>query len=194
MNETSLSLLDTLRTAPDDDVWSRMVQIYAPLIRSWLARQSVDPTDVDDVVQDVFAVVLRRLPEFDRQPRTGAFRAWLKTITIHCLNDYWRSPRTRRSATGGSEWQQSLQELADPESGLSKLWNVEHDRHVTEYLLRVVEGMFEPATWTAFKRLSIEGIPAQAVAAELGVTVNAIYIAKSRVLAKLREIGAGLID
>lgn len=194
MNETSLSLLDALRTTPDENVWRRLVEMYDPLIRAWLRRQGVDPHDADDVAQEVFAVVVRRLPEFQRRPQTGAFRSWLKTITIHCLSDYWRSPRSRRTATGGSEWQQSLQELADPESALSHQWNAEHDRHVSEHLLRMVEQTFEPNTWSAFKRLTLDGLPAAQVAAELGTTINAVYIAKSRVLAKLRELGAGLID
>jgi RNA polymerase sigma-70 factor (ECF subfamily) len=194
MSETSASLLDRLRLRPDEEGWQRLVALYTPLVRGWLRRHGLPPQEADDVVQEVLAVVVRRLPDFRRRPRTGAFRRWLRTITVNCLRDFWRAHRARPAAAGGSDFGKLLDELADPASGLSREWDREHDRHVTQRLLEMIRPHFEERTWRAFTRVALEGASPDAVAAELGLTVNAVFIAKSRVLARLRQEGAGLID
>jgi RNA polymerase sigma-70 factor (ECF subfamily) len=194
MSETSATLLDRLCNRPDDEAWARLVDLYTPLIRGWLRRHLRLEQDADDLVQDVLAVVVRKLPGFRREPRTGAFRRWLRSITVNCLRDYWRSGRSRPTATGDSNFAQMLDQLEDPASDLSRLWDQEHDHHVTHRLLEMIRPRFEPATWQAFQRVALEGVAAEQVAAELGLSVNAVFIAKSRVLKLLREEGAGLID
>jgi RNA polymerase sigma-70 factor (ECF subfamily) len=171
-----------------------MTEIYQPLIRSWLHRQDVLTHDADDLVQEVLAVVVRRLPEFEHNQRVGAFRTWLKTITINILRDHWRSRKKRPAAAGGSDLHDFLNQLEDPDSGLSQLWDQEHDRHVTHRLLQILKADFEPKTWQAFTRLALDGAPAAEVAQELGLTTNAVFIAKSRVLARLRQEAAGLVE
>src|SRR5262245_49776422 len=101
MSETSASLLDRLRLTPDEESWRRLVELYTPLIRGWLGRHA-RLQDADDLVQEVLSVVVRKLPQFVRQPRTGAFRRWLKSITVNCLRDSWRRDRGRPLATGDS--------------------------------------------------------------------------------------------
>jgi RNA polymerase sigma-70 factor (ECF subfamily) len=160
----------------------------------WLRRHLRLEQDADDLVQEVLTVVVRKLPGFRREPRTGAFRRWLKNITVNCLRDYWRSGRSRPKATGDSDFAQMLDQLEDPASDLSRLWDQEHDHHVTHRLLEMIRPKFEPATWQAFQRVALDGAPAEQVAAELGLTVNAVFIAKSRVLSRLRQEGEGLID
>jgi RNA polymerase sigma-70 factor (ECF subfamily) len=194
MSETSASLLDRLQASPDEDAWRRLVEIYTPLVRGCLHRNAqLQPGDVDDLVQEVLAVVVRRVPEFRRE-RTGSFRAWLRQITVNCLRDYWKARRAKPVASGGSEFLHMLDQLEDPGSGLSKLWDEEHDRHVTKHLLELIRPGFEPRTWRAFERVVLEGGSPDDVARELGVTANVVYIARSRVLTRLREVGKGLID
>ena len=195
MSETSASLLDQLRLRPDGDAWKRLVDLYTPLIRGWLRTHApLRPEDADDVVQEVLAVVVRKLRDFRRQPRTGAFRRWLRTITVNCLRDFWRSRQGRPAAAGGSDFLQTLDQLEDANSGLSRLWDEEHDRHVAARLLEMIRPEFEPKTWQAFRRTALDGAAPNQVAAELGLSVNAVFIAKSRVLGRLRRAGAGLID
>jgi len=194
MSATSASLLDRVRRNPRSDAWQRLVEIYEPHIRGWLRRHHLIDHDADDVVQEVLSVVVRRLPEFEHNGRVGAFRAWLRTITVNCLRDHWRSGRRRPTAKGDSDFQQLLAQLEDPASGLSRIWDQEHDRHVTRHLLEMLRGDFEPATWQAFQRTALDGVPAAQAAAELGLTSNAVFIARSRVLARLRQEAAGLID
>src|SRR5438552_13871982 len=112
MSETSASLLEQLRLRPDAAAWRRLVDLYTPLIRGWMRRHApLRPEDADDVVQEVLAVVVRKLRDFRREPRTGAFRRWLRSITVNCLRDFWRSQRARPLATGDSNFLQTLQQL-----------------------------------------------------------------------------------
>jgi RNA polymerase sigma-70 factor (ECF subfamily) len=194
MCETSASLLERLRCQPDDAAWRRLVDLYMPLLRGWLSRQGLQASDVDDLVQDVLAVVVRELPQFQHNRRTGAFRRWLRTILVHRLRDFWRARRARPQPTGDSELLRVLEQLSDPDNPLSRLWDEEHDQYVVRRLLERIESEVTPSTWQAFRRVVVEGRDEEAVAAELGLSVNAVFIAKSRVLSRLRRAADGLID
>lgn len=148
---------------------------------------------MDDLTQDVLAVVVRELPQFEHNQRTGAFRRWLRTILVNRLRGFWRARQSRPTVVG-SDLGPVLEQLEDPASGLSQLWDREHDRHVMGRLLELIEPQVTPATWQAFRRVVLEGKNEEAVAAELGLTVNAVFIAKSRVLARLRHEAKELID
>ena len=191
---TSASLLDRVKADPRSTAWQRLVEIYEPLVRGWLRRHQTLSHDADDVVQDVLAVVVRRLPDFEHNGRVGAFRTWLRTITANCLRDHWRSGKRRPTATGDTDFQQILVQLEDPTSDLSKLWDQDHDRHVTRKLLEMLRNDFEATTWRAFERTALDGVAANQAAQELGLTPNAVFIARSRVLARLRQEAAGLIE
>jgi RNA polymerase sigma-70 factor (ECF subfamily) len=194
MYETSASLLERLRGRPDAADWERLVALYTPLLRGWLRRQRVPPGEVDDLVQEVLAVLVRELPQFPYDPGRGSFRGWLRTVTAHRLRHFWRSRRCHPPATGGSGPARRLEELEDPHSGLSREFERAHDRHLAQRLLELIEADFEPATWQAFRRLALDGAPAAEVAAELGISLNAVYLARYRVLRRLREEMRGLTD
>ncbi len=95
---------------------------------------------------------------------------------------------------GNQDFGSILVELEDPESALSKMWDVEHDRHVTQCLLEKIRPHFESKTWQAFQRVALDGAPVDQVAKELGLTANAVFIAKSRVVHLLRKEAQGLLD
>jgi RNA polymerase sigma-70 factor (ECF subfamily) len=194
MSETSVSLLERLRVRPDTASWQRLVGVYTPLLHGWLRRYPLQPADADDLVQEVLAVVVRELPQFQHNQRPGAFRRWLRTILVHRLRAFWRARQARPAATGDSDLVQMLEQLEDPHSGLSRLWDEEHDRHVVHQLLELIEGEFTPSTWQAFRRVTLGGEDERMVAADLGLSVHAVFVAKSRVLCRLRREAAGLID
>src|SRR6516164_1832099 len=191
--ETSVSLLERLAGAPTDDDWRRLLDLYQPLLRAWVARAGVPASDADDLVQDVLLVVFREVAGFEWRGQ-GAFRAWLRTILAHRVRDYFRGQKYRPTATGDSDFLRRLDELESPESALSRLWDREHDKHVAASLMRRVQGDFEPATWQAFRRHVLEGEPAVRVAEELGLALNSVLMAKSRVLKRLRQEAAGLVE
>ena len=187
MADTPISLLERLRLGTDPASWRRLVELYEPLIRGWLARYHVQPSDLDDVTQEVFGTLVRELPQFRHDLRRGAFRRWLRTITVNRLRTLWRS----RERAGGDAL---LDQLEDPASDLSRQWDEEHDRHVARRLLELLEPEFEPTTWAAFRLLVLEGVETREVAERLKVTPNAVRIAKSRVLSRFRREVDGLID
>jgi RNA polymerase sigma-70 factor (ECF subfamily) len=194
MAATSATLLERLNDRSDSVAWRRMIDIYSPLINAWLRRDGVSAEDAEDVTQEVLAVVVREVAQFRHNGRVGAFRLWLRTITINCLRQSLRSRRLRIQGSGSPDISAMLDQLEDPSSDLSRRWDREHDQHVLERLLALIEPEFQRATWRAFRRQVIDGLAPEAVAAELGLTVNAVLIAKSRVLGRLRRNAQGIVD
>jgi len=194
MHETSLSLLVQIRQSSDHQAWDRLMGLYAPLLGMWLRKYEVQPSDADDIVQEVLMAVARDLKNFEPGGEPGAFRAWLRAILVNRLRGFWRARGRRPQAGGDSDIERKLQQLEDPASALSQVWNREHDQHVARQLLALVEPHFAPTTWRAFCRVALEGVRADVVASELGMSLNAVFIAKSRVLSRLRQEAGGLID
>jgi RNA polymerase sigma factor (sigma-70 family) len=183
---TSHSLLDQARDR-HPGAWDRLVALYSPLLEVWLTAAGLQPADRDDLKQRVLEVLVRQLPDFEHPGRPGAFRAWLRGITLNLLREFWR-------ARPGPEAAARLDQISDPHAALSDLWDEQHDRHVLNALMDLVRPEFTEATWRAFRRQALDGAPARAVAAELGLSVNAVLIAKSRVLARLCQQAQGLVD
>ncbi len=192
--ETSASLLDRAARRQDDTAWQRLVELYGPLIHNWLRRQGVAQPDCDDLFQEVMLVVMRRLPDFRHNRKSGAFRNWLRKITVNCLRQRWRQERLLPRAPGGSDFLDFLAQWEDPDSGISRLWNREHDVYVMRRLLESLQSQFHGPTWSAFGLLTLKQKSAAEVAEQLGISVNAVYIAKSRVLSRLRQEAEGLVD
>ncbi len=193
MSITPTSLLERLRLRPDPASWRRLVDLYTPFVASWLRAQGVQPADVDDLTQDVLGTLVRELPHFHHDLRPGAFRRWLRGIALNRLRTLRRARRPL-PVGGDPTLGQALDQLADPDSDLSRRWDEEHDRHVVRRLLDLIEPEFEPATWRAFRMVVLEGRPTAEAAAALNVSPNAVRIAKSRVLARFRQEIEGLID
>jgi RNA polymerase sigma factor (sigma-70 family) len=193
MNDTPLSLLERLRQEPDEASWRRLVDLYTPLVRQWLRSQGVTDADADDLVQEVLGVLVREIAGFEHSRQRGAFRHWLRSVTLNRLRGYWRAKRRGQPGANGDKVP-DLDEIADPDGELSRRWDREHDEHVARRLLELLEPEFAPPTWQAFKRQALDGSRPADVAAELGMSVNAVLIAKSRVMRRLRQEGDGLID
>jgi RNA polymerase sigma-70 factor, ECF subfamily len=192
MKPTSVSLLDRLKAAgPDASDWHRLQGIYLPLISHWLGRVPGLGVEADDLAQEVFLVVIRELPRFERQ-REGSFRAWLRQVTVNKVRTH-RRRRHRRPAVGRDATDGFLDSLADPNGDLAREWDIDHDRHVFHKLLAIVQPDFSSTTWQAFRRFAIDGMPAAKVAEEMGLSVNAVIQAKSRILKKLREEAGDLL-
>jgi RNA polymerase sigma-70 factor, ECF subfamily len=194
MSRTSISLLERLRFHPESADWKRLVELYTPLVRRWLLRQDVPTADADDLTQDVLGVVVRELADFQHNQRPGAFRAWLRAITVNRIRGYWRGRQHSPQVGGDSDAARRLEQLEDLHSSLSKLWDQEHDRYVLGRLVKLIEPEFPVAWWQAFRRHVVEGARASEVAKELDVSVNVVLLAKSRILRRLRQEAAGFVD
>jgi RNA polymerase sigma-70 factor (ECF subfamily) len=187
MHKTPVSLLERLRRPGEEEAWDRFVQLYTPLLFYWARQAGLRDADAADLVQEVFALLVRKLPEFtyDRQK---SFRAWLRTVTLN----KWREWR-RRAAPVPALGPEALDDVAAPDN-MSAFEEAEYRRHLVGQALAALHGEFPERTWEAFQQYAVAGRDAQAVAAELGVKVGTVYAAKSRVLARLRQELAGLLD
>jgi RNA polymerase sigma-70 factor (ECF subfamily) len=186
--DTPLSLLDRLLSHDDAEAWKQFSGLYEPLIRRWVGRLVSRPDSVDDITQEVLKALVEGLPRFRHNRRKGAFRAWLRSITIHRVRRYWRGKRPTVKQLSDAR------DLEDPRSALSGLWDEEHDRHVVRSLLEKVRPEFDDRTWEIFRRLVFGSSSPREVATDLGCSANVVYIAKARVLKRLRLEAKGLIE
>jgi len=190
---TASNLLELVK-ANDGPAWQRLAALYTPLVYSWARRSGLQSEDAADVAQDVFQAVHKHIAGFEHGQRSGSFRAWLWTIARNKLNDHWRRHRRQPQAAGGTEAQARL--LQTPELDLdSPAEPGDCYGNVLRRALEMIRDEFEERSWQAFWKVTIEDrVPAD-TAAELGMSVNSVYIVRSRVLARLRQIlGDEMLD
>ncbi len=192
MDVTSQSLLHRLRDEPQHEDWSRFMAVYKPFIERFIRLDAALAADAEDICQEVLAKVVQHLPRFHRQ-RDGSFRTWLKTLTANEVKLFWRKRQVQRKV-GNVEIQPLAEALANPRNELSLAWDREHDHYLVCRLQAIVEPEFSTLTWRAFALRVLEGKTSAEVAAELGLSKNAVDIAKSRVLSRLRQEADGLLD
>ncbi|MDY3553729.1 sigma-70 family RNA polymerase sigma factor [Gemmata sp. JC717] len=171
----------------DPSAWHQLTAIYGPLVYGWARRVGLHNEDAADITQEVFRSVAARASRFQHGRPGDTFRGWLWTVTHNKLRDFWRQRAVRPQAAGGTDAQDRLLLIA--ESGSDSRPGLAAE---TEGLLRrameLVRAEFEPRSWDAFWRAAVEGHPAADIARELGMTANAVYIARSRILNRLREL------
>jgi RNA polymerase sigma-70 factor, ECF subfamily len=188
MISTPASLLERLRRPDEKAAWPRFVRLYTPLVYAWARRAGLQPEDAADLVQDVFTVLVVKLPEFTYD-RHKSFRAWLHTVTLNKWRDRLKARRPVTVDPGGGP----LADAAVPDPA-ELLAEEEYRRHLTRRALELMQADFRPATWRACWLSVVEGRPAAEVAQTLGVTVGAVYSATYRVLERLRDELRGLLD
>jgi RNA polymerase sigma-70 factor, ECF subfamily len=187
MNTTSLTLLERLRSAGDDEAWNRFVKLYTPLLYYWCRRVGLQPDDAGDLVQDVLTHLVRKLPDFQYRP-DGSFREWLRVVTIN----KWHERQRRRgiSTAAGSSGLDQIPAAAEDWS----LEEYEYRTHLVRGALPLIAPEFSATTWRAFEQHVLAARDAHEVAAELGIRVGTVYAAKSRVLTRLRVELARFLD
>ena len=184
MHTTAVSLLERLRQPSAAAAWERFVRLYTTLLLHWARRLGLQDNDAADLVQDVLMVLVRKMPEFQYQPgRT--FRGWMRTV----LMNKWRD-RPHRGAPA------PLDSNIEPQAPMDNdaLEEREYRLYVLGRALQLMADDFEPTTWQACWETVVCGRPAKDVADELGLSINAVYLAKSRALARLRRDLEGLLD
>jgi RNA polymerase sigma-70 factor (ECF subfamily) len=190
----STSLLTLLR-AGDEAAWQRWAYLYGPVVEQWCRRGGLQEQDAADVVQDVFAAVMAGMEDFRREREGDTFRGWLWTVTRNKLRDHWRRRAQRPDAAGGTEAQIRLAEVPDE---LSAEWSTAAVAMPHSGLFRralaLIQANFEERTWQAFWQTTVDERSAADVAAALGMSAGAVYVAKSRVLNRLREELGDFLD
>ncbi len=181
---TKPSLLMRLRDAADDSAWRTFVETYAPLLYRWCRREGLQDADAADVSQEALLQVVRSIRTFAYQPQRGRFRNWLCLVVRRRLSRF-REQQGRGDEAGSAEAELALEQAdaapADPE------WTAEFNAQVLRVALEQIRPEFEAATWQVFEQTWVAGRSAAEAAAQAGLSVQAAYVAKHRVLKRLEE-------
>jgi RNA polymerase sigma-70 factor (ECF subfamily) len=188
MHTTSVSLLDQLRQPTGQESWSRFVKLYTPLLFFWARKLGLRDADAAELVQEIFVVLVQKLPAFEYERQKG-FRNWLRTVLLNKWRNSLRKKANARLAGGEID----LAEVADSAEE-DVLAETEYRQHLMSHAMELMRSEFPLKTWKACWEHVVMDRPAAEVAAELGIVVGAVYVAKSRVLARLRQELIGLLD
>jgi RNA polymerase sigma-70 factor (ECF subfamily) len=184
---TRASLLVRLRDPHDAAAWGEFVDLYAPLLYGYLRKQGLQDADAVDLSQDVLQAVAGAVGRLEYDPARGAFRNWLFTVVRRKLSNWRRAQRNRPDGDTGRESHRILKQLPAPE-GAEAEWEAEWQQRLFAWACEQVRPDVTETTWQAFWRTAIDDQPGKQVAADLGLSVAAVYRARSRVLARLKEL------
>ncbi len=187
MESTPASLLLRLRQPGEQAAWRRFIDLYTPLLYSWACRMGLPAQDAADLVQDVFVSLVQKMPQFLYDPNMS-FRAWLRTVA----ENRWRDVMRKRAAAVNAG-ETALNEAAVPD-GTDAVWEAEYRERLFGRAVQIMRQDFDEKTWKACWALIVEGKSGAEVAAELGMSIDGVYAAKSRVLRRLRQELDGLLD
>jgi RNA polymerase sigma factor (sigma-70 family) len=182
---TRASLLLRIRDPQDRLAWGEFVNLYAPLLHAYGRRRGLQDSDAADLTQEVLYRVARSAGAFEYDPGRGSFRGWLLTVTLNELRKQAARRARQAGGTGDSDVRQILEQQPDPRE--EELWRRDYQWNLFQWAAEKVRGEFRNATWQAFWRTAVLAEDVERVAGELGLSAGAVYIARSRVTARIRE-------
>jgi RNA polymerase sigma factor (sigma-70 family) len=189
---TRASLLVRLRDPKDEAAWRQFVDLYAPLVYGYARKQGLQDADAADLSQHVMSTLIGAVGRLEYDPQRGAFRNWLFTVVRRKLSN-WRMAQSKSLNGSGDSATHQLLEQFPAVANAEALWEAEWEQRVFRLACEQVRADVSAATWQAFWSTAVEGRPGKQVAGELHMSVGAVYLARSRVLARLKEC-AGSIE
>lgn len=183
---TRSSLLFRVRDTTDSVAWAEFVHIYAPLIHAYGLKRGLQDADAADLAQDVLTAISKVIQSFDYEPDRGSFRGWLFTITLNRLRKLVNQRQSQFHGSGESGVRDLLNQFPDAETAEEE-WNREHEDRLFRWASEYVKDEVSPSTWSAFWHTAVLDQDPKQVAESLGMSTGAIYVSKSRVIAKIRE-------
>ncbi len=185
---TRVSLLNRLKDGGDAQAWTAFVRLYGPVIYGFARKRGLQDADAADLMQEVMRSVARNAEKLEYDPKRGTFRGWLYTVTRNKIYNFLSAQKNRARAVGDSANHERLEALPDrTDNEADADWDREYQRRMSARAMERVKGEFQSNTWQAFWGTAVEGRPAAEVGAALEMTPGAVYVAKSRVLARLRD-------
>lgn len=181
MEPTRGTLLERVRDRKDQKAWTEFVRLYRPLLYRYARRRGLSGDDAEEVAQECFDVLLRRMPDFRYAPRRGKFKNYLFKLVTSRISNRFRKRRPRLAASS------ELRAVPAPGSTTTPEWDKEWLKRHLRYALERIETEFTDSTIAAFRLYALQEWPVQRVCESLGLTSNQVYLAKSRVTSRLRE-------
>ena len=186
--QTRPSLIVRLSDTGDAEAWDEFVTIYGPLVYRVARHRGLQHSDAQDLVQEVLLAVSRAVDAWTPDPERGKFRTWLFRIARNMTINFLSRPKHKSIGSGDSRVLEMLQQQCDPSSENSQLFDLEYGRSVFHWAAEQVRRQVKQQTWQAFWLSSVEDRPIADVAVTLKMSVGSIYIARSRVMARLQEV------
>lgn len=183
---TRASLLLRLRTNDDEEAWREFVRLYTPLVFRYCTRQGLQEADAADVAQEVMRIAARALPEFQYDPQRGKFRGWLLQTTRFRLHKFFA--QQKRSPQPASDTVIGRFTEHEPGADEQGRWEEDYRQRLFDWAAEKARPEFQATTWDAFWLTAVQCVSVKETAARLGISVGAVYIARSRVLVRLREL------
>ena len=183
---TRASLLVQLRDGANHAAWNEFMQLYGPVVYGFARKRGLQDADAADLMQDVMRSVSTSIGRLDYDRSQGTFRRWLFTITRNKVFSFLSARRIRPQATGDSATNRLLETHPDESDG-SETWETEYQRRLAALAMERIKSEFQGKTWQAFWLTAVDGIAAPEAAQQVGLSPGAVYVAKSRVLARLKE-------
>ncbi|MCR4413135.1 MAG: sigma-70 family RNA polymerase sigma factor [Thermoguttaceae bacterium] len=183
---TRLSLLVRLKDNRDGRAWEEFAEVYTPVVYGFVRRRGLQDADAADVTQEVFRAVARAIGGFECDRRRGSFRGWLMAVTRSKLMNFLAERRREVPGSADAAVRRQIESLPAPDAEAAD-WEHTYRQSVFAWAAGRVRGHFEEATWQAFWQTSVEGKGVREVAAVLGMSEGAVYVARCRVLAQLKR-------
>ena len=184
---TRASLLIRLRDGTSPEAWHEFVKLYSPLVYGFARNRGLQDADAADLMQDVLRSVSGAVGRLDYDRQKGGFRAWLFAITRNKLFTFQERRRSQAFASGDTAAVEQLNNTPDRANQLEAEWDRDYERRLASAAMEKIRVEFNENTWQAFWLTAVDGLPAEEVRQRLGISTGAIYVAKSRVLARIKQ-------
>jgi RNA polymerase sigma factor (sigma-70 family) len=185
--ETRPSLVVRLRDARDGSAWAEFLAVYEPLILRLMRKNGLQESDARDVCQQTLAAVARDVDAWEPDGAKASFRRWLFRIARNRVIKFLVKRRKGEAAVGGTDAHVALEAQPDRRASAEEEFEREHRQQLMLYAAEQIRGEFQERTWAVFWRTCIEGRPIAEAAVEYETTPGNVYVARSRVMARLRE-------
>lgn len=184
---TRASLILRLQDASDLAAWDEFTGIYGPVVFRVALSRGFQAADADNLVQEVFMAVASSIGSWLKRDDRGSFRAWLLRIARNAVVDMITQKATRSLGRDGSDARLLLANLPAP-SELSSALDLEYERMVFRWAAERVRESVAVHTWQAFWLTTIEELSVEEAAGQLKTRPGNIYFARSRVMARIKEL------
>jgi len=182
---TRASLLVQIRDGANQPAWREFVQLYGPVVYGFARKRGLQDADAADLMQDVLRSVSSAIARLDYDRQQGTFRGWLFTITRNKILNFFAARKIRPQGSGDTTTNRLLD--AQPGDAGDDAWELEYQRRLATLAMDRIKPEFQDKTWQAFWLTAVEGQPAADVSRRISLSPGAIYVAKSRVLARLKD-------
>lgn len=184
---TRASLLLRLKNRDDEAAWEEFVEIYQPILYRMARSRGHQDADAREIIQEVMIAVAKHIENFQPQASSGSFRAWLSSIVrTKAINHLTRQTKLR--SVGGTEFLKGMQQHVDPNADIEQEFDQEHRKQLFLWAADKVRESVSETTWQAFSLSCVQEQPPAAVAKQLNISLGSVYVARSRVIARMRAI------